>query len=262
MGQNGAGKGGRHQPMEADHVLVSRTNGVCEVRLNRPDKRNAITVAMYDSLWDALVRAEADETVRVILLTGAGASFSAGNDLKDFLAQPLTDESSTLKFVRLLPKIHKVMIAAVQGSTVGVGVTMLLHCDLVVAARNARLSMPFVKLGLVPEAGSSLLLPRLMGHQRAAELLLLGLPIDAATAFNQGLVNRVVEEDVLLDEARTLARLVAEQPAGALRATKQLLRSETGITARIEEELVAFRERLGSAEFKAAAESFFNKGRS
>jgi enoyl-CoA hydratase/carnithine racemase len=167
-----------------DHVLISRADGICELRLNRPDKRNAITLAMYEALWDALVRAEADESVRVILFSGAGASFTAGNDLMDFMSQPQqTDDTSTLKFLRLLPKLHKVMVAAVHGSTVGIGVTMLLHCDLVVAARSTRLSMPFVKLGLVPEAGSSLLLPRLVGHQRAAELLLLGTPIDAATAW-------------------------------------------------------------------------------
>lgn len=244
------------------HVLVSQAGGVCELRLNRPEKRNAITLAMYDALWDALVRAEADESVRVILLTGAGASFTAGNDLKDFVSgPPLGDAHGAARFIRLLPKIHKVLIAEVHGSTVGIGVTLLLHCDLVLAARSARLSMPFVKLGLVPEAASSLLLPRLVGHQRAAELLLLGTVIDSATAFNFGLVNRVVEDDALLEEVRALARTVAEQPAGALRATKQLLRSETGTTARIEEELQAFQERLGSAEFKSAAQAFFSKGR-
>jgi enoyl-CoA hydratase/carnithine racemase len=243
----------------AEHILISRGDGICELRLNRPDKRNAITLAMYEALWDELVKADADDSVRVILFSGAGPSFTAGNDLMDFMSQPQTDDSSTLKFVRLLPKMHKVMIAAVHGSTVGIGVTMLLHCDLVVAARSTRLSLPFVKLGLVPEAGSSLLLPRLIGHQRAAELLLLGTPIDAATAFSYGLVNRVVEDETLLDEARTLARAVATQPAGALRATKQLLRSETGVTARIEEELRLFQERLGSAEFRAAAAAFFNK---
>jgi enoyl-CoA hydratase/carnithine racemase len=245
-----------------DHVLVSQADGVCELRLNRPEKRNAITFAMYDTLWDALVRAEADDSVRAILLSGAGASFTAGNDLMDFMSHPPSGgEHAPARFIRLLPKIHKPLIAAVHGSTVGIGVTMLLHCDLVLAARSARLSMPFVKLGLVPEAGSSLLLSRLVGHQRAAELLFFGTPFDAATALNLGLVNRVVEDDVLLEEARTLARAVAEQPPGALRATKQLLRSETGLGARMEEELRAFEERLGSAEFKAAAQAFFGKGR-
>ena len=245
-----------------DHVLVSQTGGVCELRLNRPEKRNAITIDMYDALWDAIVRAEGDEAVRVILLSGAGASFTAGNDLGDFLnAPPTGQERGPVRFLRLLPKIRKVLMAAVHGSTVGIGVTLLLHCDLVVAARNSRLSMPFVKLGLVPEAASSLLLPRLVGHQRAAELLLLGTPVDSATAFNMGLVNRVVDDAVLHEEARALAQTVAEQPAGALRATKQLLRSETGLTARIEEELQAFQERLTSAEFKSAAQAFLSKGR-
>jgi enoyl-CoA hydratase/carnithine racemase len=245
-----------------DHILVSQAGGVCELRLNRPEKRNAITFAMYDTLWDALVRAEADDSVRAILLSGAGASFTAGNDLMDFVSHPPSGgDHGPARFIRLLPKIHKPLIAAVHGSTVGIGVTMLLHCDLVLAARSARLSMPFVKLGLVPEAGSSLLLSRLVGQQRAAELLFLGAPFDAATALNLGLVNRVVEDDVLLEEARTLARAVAEQPPGAMRATKQLLRSETGLSARIEEEMRAFEERLGSAEFKAAAQAFFGKGR-
>lgn len=247
----------------SDTVLVSQAGGICELRLNRPAKRNAITLAMYDALWDALVRAEADDTVKVILLTGAGGSFTAGNDLMDFVSgPPLGDKHGAARFIRLLPKLHKVVIAAVHGSTVGIGVTMLLHCDLVVAGRSTRLSMPFVKLGLVPEAASSLLLPRLIGHQRAAELLLLGTAIDSAAAFNLGLVNRVVEDDVLLDEARALARTVADQPAGALRATKQLLRSETGPIARIEEELQAFQERLASAEFKSAAQAFLSKSRS
>jgi enoyl-CoA hydratase/carnithine racemase len=245
-----------------DHVLVCCSGGVCELRLNRPEKRNAITLAMYDALWDAIVRAEGDDSVRAILLSGAGASFTAGNDLKDFVnGPPPGSEHGAARFIRLLPKIRKVLIAAVHGSTVGIGVTLLLHCDLVLASRSARLSMPFVKLGLVPEAASSLLLPRLIGQQRAAELLLLGTAIDAGTAFNIGLVNRVVEDDVLLEEARALARSVAEQPAGALRATKQLLRSETGTAARIEEELRAFQERLGSAEFRNAAQAFFGKDR-
>jgi enoyl-CoA hydratase/carnithine racemase len=246
-----------------DNVLVSRTDGICELRLNRPEKRNAITTAMYDALWDALVQAEADESVRVVLLSGAGASFTAGNDLVDFMNQSGgQDDNGPVRFLRLLPKIRKVLVAAVHGPTVGIGFTMLLHCDLVLAARSTRLSMPFVKLGLVPEAASSLLLPRLIGHQRAAELLFLGTAIDASTAFNLGLVNRIVEDEKLLEEARALARALVAQPAEALRATKQLLRNETGtVTGRIEEELRIFQERLSSAEFKNAAGAFLNKGR-
>lgn len=245
--------------MEESNVLVSSADGICELRLNRPEKRNAITVTMYDAMWDALVQAEADDSVRVILFSGAGASFTAGNDLMDFMSRPPSDEGGPVRFVRLLPKLRKVLVAAVQGATVGLGATLLLHCDFVVAARGTRLSMPFVKLGLVPEAASSLLLPRLIGHQRAAELLLLGTPIDAQTAFNFGLVNRVVEDEAVLEEARQVARALAGQPAEALWATKQLLRNESGVSAQVEEEIRVFRERLASAEFRQAAAAFFKK---
>jgi enoyl-CoA hydratase/carnithine racemase len=247
----------------SEQVVVSRSSGVCEIQLNRPEKRNALTLAMYGALVDALNEARADDAIRVVLLSGAGASFTAGNDLKDFLAQNDTgEESNTLRFLRLLPSFRKVLIAAVHGQTVGIGVTLLLHCDLVVAARSAQMTMPFVKLGLVPEAGSSLLLPRAVGYQRAAELLLLGKPFDAETGREMGIVNRVVEDAALMDEARKLAHEVAEQPPNALLATKRLLRSEIGsVTARIDEELEAFRTQLGSDEFKAAVAAFFAKGK-
>ena len=247
----------------SEQILVSTSDGVCEVQLNRPEKRNAITLAMYGALTEALNEAWAHDKVRVVLLSGAGASFTAGNDLNDFMsAGDMGDDNNAVRFLRLLPKFRKVLIAAVHGQTVGIGVTMLLHCDLVVAARNTQMTLPFVKLGLVPEAGSSLLLPRMVGHHRAAELLLLGKPFDAAAALSMGIVNRVTEDQALMDEARKLARAVAEQPPAALLATKRLLRSEPGtVTARIEEELQAFREQLGSAEFKAAVQAFFGKGR-
>ena len=246
----------------SDQVIVSSSDGVCEIQLNRPEKRNAITQAMYGALVDALNEARANDGVRVVLISGAGASFTAGNDLNDFITADLSDENNAVRFLRLLPTFRKVLIAAVHGQTVGIGVTMLLHCDLVVAASNAQLTMPFVKLGLVPEAGSSLLLPRAIGHHRAAELLLLGKPFDAAAGLEMGIVNRVVEEKALMEEARKLAREVAAQPPGALLTAKRLLKSETGsVAARVEEELEAFREQLGSAEFKAAAQAFFGKGR-
>ena len=246
----------------SNQVVVSRSGGVCEIQLNRPEKRNAITMAMYGAMVDALNEARADDAIRVVLLSGAGASFTAGNDLNDFLTQDLSVDNNILRFLRLLPTFRKVLIAAVHGQTVGIGVTLLLHCDLVVAARSAQMTMPFVKLGLVPEAGSSLLLPRAVGHHRAAELLLLGKPFDAEAGREMGIVNRVVEDAALLDEARKLARAVAEQPPNALLAAKRLLRSEAGtVSARIDEELDAFRAQLGSDEFKAAAAAFFAKGR-
>ena len=246
----------------SDHILVSRADGVCEVQLNRPEKRNALTLAMYGAIIDALNEARADDSIRVVLVSGVGASFTAGNDLNDFISHGnFTESNNAIGFLDALRSFRKVLIAAVHGQTVGIGVTALLHCDLVVAARSTQMSMPFVKLGLVPEAGSSLLLPRLVGHQRAAELLLLGRPFDAAEALQMGLVNRVVEDAALMDEARKLARTVAQQPPGALLAAKRLMRSETGLTARMQEELEAFRAQLGSEEFKAAVQAFFAKSR-
>jgi len=247
----------------SDPVLKSCADGVCELRLNRPEKRNAITHQMYQALAAELRTALADEAVRAVLLSGAGASFSAGNDLNDFVSGPeFTSAHPVMDVLRTLATFDKPLVAAVHGPTVGIGVTMLLHCDLVVAAHGTQLTMPFVALGLVPEAGSSLLLPRLTGQQRAAELLLLGQPLDAAGAERLGLVNRVVEADRLLDEALALALCLAQQPAEALRATKRLLRGDPAeVLARIEAEAQVFAARLKSAEFRAQVRALLGKGR-
>jgi len=247
----------------SDPVLKSCADGVCELRLNRPEKRNAITHQMYQALAAELRTALADEAVRAVLLSGAGASFSAGNDLNDFVSGPeFTSAHPVMDVLRTLATFDKPLVAAVHGPTVGIGVTMLLHCDLVVAAHGTQLTMPFVALGLVPEAGSSLLLPRLTGQQRAAELLLLGQPLDAAGAERLGLVNRVVEADRLLDEALALALRLAQQPAEALRATKRLLRGDPAeVLARIEAEAQVFAARLKSAEFRAQVRALLGKGR-
>ncbi len=244
-------------------VLVTCAEGVCEVRFNRPEKRNAVTFLMYEQLTRALSDAQADAAVLAVLLSGEGACFSAGNDLQDFLSgPPLSDAHPAMQFLRALATFGKPLIAAVQGQTVGIGVTMLLHCDLVIAARTAHLSLPFVALGLVPEAGSTLLLPRLVGHQRAAELLYLAEPFDAATAHRLGLVNRVAEEGALLGEARALARAVAQQPPEALAATRRLLRGDPGeLLARIEEEARIFGAQLQSEEFRARVRAFLSRGR-
>jgi enoyl-CoA hydratase/carnithine racemase len=236
---------------------------VCELRFDRPEKRNAITQRMYQALAAGLHAAEADEAVRVVLLSGAGASFCAGNDLNDFVSgPPFSSAHPVMDVLRTLATFEKPLIAAVHGPTVGIGVTMLLHCDLVVAAQGTQLIMPFVALGLVPEAGSSLLLPRLLGQQRAAELLLLGEPLAAAAAERLGLVNRVVEPDQLLDEARALAQRLVRQPAEALRATRRLLRGDTAeLLARIEAEAQVFGARLKSAEFLAQVRALLGKGR-
>jgi enoyl-CoA hydratase/carnithine racemase len=248
----------------SEPVLVTRAGDVCEVRLNRPEKRNAITFVMYEQLTRALHAAQSEQTVRAVLLSGEGASFSAGNDLQDFLSGPaLSASHPAMQFLRMLATFDKPLLAAVQGQTVGIGVTMLLHCDLIIAARGTQLSLPFVALGLVPEAGSSLLLPRLIGQQRAAELLFLGQPFNADTAYRLGLVNSVVEEGSLLEEARTLARAVAQQPPEALVATRRLLRGDTGeLLARIEEEARIFGAQLQSEEFRARVRAFLSRGRS
>jgi enoyl-CoA hydratase/carnithine racemase len=247
----------------SEQVVKSCTEGVCELRFDRPEKRNAITHHMYQALAGHLHAALADQAVRAVLLSGAGASFSAGNDLNDFLSGPeFTGAHPVMDVLRTLATFDKPLVAAVHGPTIGIGVTMLLHCDLVVAAQGTQLIMPFVALGLVPEAGSSLLLPRLVGTQRAAELLLLGEPLDAAEAQRLGLVNRVVEADQLLDEARSLAQRLAQQPVDALRATKRLLRGDAAeVLARIEAEAQVFGVRLKSEEFRAQVRAVLAKGR-
>ena len=244
-------------------VLVSRADGVCEIRLNRPEKRNAITQAMYEALCSALAQTQGDTAVRAVLLSGEGAGFTAGNDLNDFLGGLKFDaDNPIIRLLRALATFGKPLLAAVHGQTVGIGTTLLLHCDLVVAARSTVFSMPFVALGLVPEAASSLLLPQLVGRQRAAELLLLGKPFDAATAHSLGLVNRVVEDADVLSEARALARSVAAQPVEALFATRRLLRGDPAqVLARIDAEAKIFAERLGSEEFRAAVRAMMSRGR-
>lgn len=248
----------------SEQVKVAHRGALCEVRLNRPEKRNALTLEMYGALADAVDSAEADEAVQVILLSGEGTCFTAGNDLKDFLSGPPLDDPAhpTGRFVRRLATMSKVVIAAVHGPTVGLGVTLLLHCDLVLAAaRSTKLITPFVQLGLVPEAASTLLLPALMGHQRAAEMLLLGEPMDAEAARQCGLVNRVVDDEGLMEESRTVAKAVACQPREAVLATKRLLRHgrTQDVAGRMDEELREFTVRLKSEEFSAAAQAFFAK---
>ena len=247
----------------SDEILVSRADQVCEVRFNRPAKRNALTFAMYEALGGALTEAQADAQVRAVLLSGEGAGFCAGNDLNDFLQTPtFTTDHPVMRFLRTLATCSKPLLAAVHGQAVGIGVTLLLHCDLVLAARSAQFSMPFVALGLVPEAGSSLLLPRLVGPQRAAELLLLGRPFDAASAQSMGLVSQVVDDEALLGEARALARALAQQPPTSLAATRRLLRGDPAeVLARIEEEARVFGAQLGSEEFRAGIRAFLARGR-
>ncbi len=247
----------------SDLVGVSAADGVCEIRLNRPGKRNAITFEMYAALSAAFAAAEADAGIRALLLSGEGPGFCAGNDLHDFIAGPeFSGAHPVMGFLRGLATLKKPLLAAVHGQTVGIGVTLLLHCDLVIAARTTQFSMPFVSLGLVPEAASSLLLPRLIGPQRAAELLLLGKPFDAAAAHSLGLINHVVEESALMSEARSLAASLARQPPFALAATRRLLRGDPAeVLARMEEEARIFGGQLKSEEFRAAVTAFLARAK-
>lgn len=243
-----------------DLVTVSRRGNTVEIELNRPDKKNAITSQMYATMADAIEHAEADASVRSVLLSGAGSAFSAGNDLQDFLAGSMDDNPPVLRFLRALSVASVPIVAAVQGPAVGIGATMLLHCEHVVAADDAVLQFPFVSMALVPEAGSSLLLPRVTGYLKAAEILLTGEKLDAERAAALGLVSRVVPAGEQLEAARQFTDGLAGQPPAAVRLTKKLLRDDTaGLDARIETELVLFKERLASPEFVEAVTAFMQK---
>ena len=237
-------------------------DGVARIVIDRPEKKNALTAAMYAAFDQALAAAEADPAVRVISVAGAGGCFSAGNDIEDFLANPpLTQDAPVFRFLMRLAGLTKPLVARVAGPAVGVGTTFLLHCDLVLAATDARFAMSFIQLGLVPEAGSSLLLPRLAGLQGAAQKLMFGDPFDAAEAQRIGLVAEVVPAGQLdaTAEAR-LARLVA-LPAAALRATKALLRQglEAELRQRIADEAAIFAQRLQSPEAREAFAAFLER---
>jgi len=242
-------------------LKVARNGGVMEITFNRPEKKNALTRDMYNGVVAAFEAADTDPGVRVIVLTGAGDTFTSGNDIKDFQARAAGNERRDgSPFLTALSTLRKPLIGAVNGAAIGVGTTMLAHCDLIVAARSARFVMPFTSLGLVPEAGSSLLFPRLVGLQRANALLLLGEPLDAETALNWGFVNQVVDDAALMETARALAARVAGLPPQAVRLTKQLIRQGSrDLTERIGEELVIFKERVRSPEAGEAFAAFVEK---
>lgn len=243
------------------NVLVEVKDRVLSIEFARVDKKNALTADMYGAMSAGFARAEADNGVRAILIHGTRECFTAGNDLKDFLSRPAGGPSPAFAFISALPKLAKPLIAAVGGPAVGVGTTMLLHCDLVYAAPGARFQMPFVPLGLVPEAASSLLLPMIAGYQRAAELLLLGQPFTAEKALAAGFVTEIVPEEKLLDHARAAATAVAALPPASVRLTKQLMKRQLGqaIASQMEEEGRVFAERLQSGEAKEAMTAFFEK---
>jgi len=245
-----------------DHILTERGDGVLRIEFNRPEKKNAITAAMYGALAEALVAADADDAVRVVLIHGKPDAFTSGNDLGDFLANPPRDENApTFRFLRAVSQFGKPLVAAVSGVAVGIGTTLLLHCDLVYAAGGTRFALPFVNLALVPEAASSFLLPRLAGWQRAAELLLLGEPFSDEKAREIGLVNEIVAPEALLDTAMAAARKLAQKPPGALRLTKSLMKqgliAEIGLAMTREGKV--FAERLNAPEAKEAFNAFLEK---
>lgn len=242
-------------------ILTAKADGILTITFNRPDKKNALTSAMYAALADALEAAEADSEVRVILFAGNGGAFTAGNDLQDFLNNPPQgDNTPVFRFLRAISTAAKPLVAAVSGVAVGVGSTMLLHCDLVYAGESAKFSFPFVNLALVPEAASSLLLPAMIGHHRAAELFMLGEPFTPQTAKDCGIVNAIHPDDKLLAEATAVAAKLAAKPPTAIRLTKQLLKRTKGdVAGQMALEGEHFRAQLKSTEAREAMTAFFEK---
>jgi len=246
------------------HVLVERgADGVLSLMLARPERRNAITVAMYAALADAIESAADDDAIRLITIEGQGEDFTAGNDLGDFL-QAMPDPGSDAdipvwRLLRALARNQVPIVAAVHGNAVGIGTTMLFHCDFVLAEEGSRFVMPFVDLGLVPEAASSLLLPRLAGRRRAARYLLLGEPFGAAEALDMGLASHLVPQGQLKPALAGLIAVLLTKPPEALRQTQALLRRENTeeILKRMELENGHFVERLQSDEVKQAITAFF-----
>lgn len=244
----------------SSNIVFTRDAGVATIRFNRPEKKNALSVAMYAALGDAIEEAELDPEVRVILLCAAGESFTAGNDLADFANRPLDGSSPAQRFLFGLAQAGKPVVAAIDGYAVGVGFTLLLHCDLVYASTRAKLRAPFIDLGLIPEAASTLLLPRLLGHQRAAEIMMLGDTLSAERAHALGLVNALLPHAEVEAHARKICERLARKAPGALLQTKKLLRdtSETPLE-RMQREFQIFSKQLASPEAREAIAAFFDK---
>jgi enoyl-CoA hydratase/carnithine racemase len=244
-----------------DHVRVERADGVLAITLNRPERRNAITVAMYGVLADSIAEAWEDGETRVITIRGEGQDFAAGNDLADFLGAERGDDLPVWRLLRALAENEIPIVAAVHGNCVGIGTTMLLHCDLVIAAEDSRFSMPFVDLGLVPEAASSLLFPRLAGRRRAARYLLLAESFGAEEALTVGLASHVTPAAALDAKLREVTDRLLAKPGEALRLTQGLLRqgARDEIIDRMKLESTKFAERLDSAEAKEAIGGFFER---
>ncbi len=243
----------------SEDIELVESGGVIEIHLDRADKKNALTAAMYRAMTAALAEASTRADIDAVLIAGNGDAFCAGNDIKDFLGGP-EGGAAAFDFIRAIAAFDKPIVAAVQGLAVGVGTTMLLHCDLVYAAPDARFVMPFVNLGIVPEAASSLLAPAIMGHAKAAAMLLLGEPMDAEGADKAGLVTAIVPAGQLLAHARAKAIALTTRPPRALAHTRRLMKGDPAvISARIEEEGRLFRETMQSAEAREAFTAFLEK---
>lgn len=246
-----------------DEVIVEAHDGIQTIRINRAEKKNALKRDMYERMIAALENGDASDDIAAHVFLGAGGVFTAGNDIKDFAShdgKPRDHNHGAPGFIRRLPVVSKPMIAAVDGLAVGIGTTMLFHCDLVYATPTASFRTPFLDLGLVPEAGSSLLAPMRIGPQRAFELLCLGEPFDAQRAYQAGLVNRVVPAEELEATALAAAVRLANKPPGALAAARNLLRGDpSSILAQIERETEVFAERLASDEAREAFKAFLEK---
>jgi len=243
-------------------ILTHIDAGVMTITFNRLDKKNSITSAMYAAMADALAQAATDPAVRVVVFQGHESIFSAGNDIGDFLNQPpTTQESPVFRFLRGIATFEKPLLAAVAGPAVGIGTTMLFHCDLVYAGDNAAFSMPFVNLGLCPEAASSLLAPRMFGYHRAAEALLMGEPFFAEAAQEVGLVNRVVPPTEVNGYAQAQARKLAAKPLSSLIATKRLMKGgdQQAVLQKMDEEGQSFGRMLQEPAAKEAFGAFMDK---
>src|ERR1700720_782999 len=243
-------------------IITERSGHILRIQLNRPSRKNAMTVAMYNTMADLLNDAANDDQIRVVLWHGAGDSFSAGNDIQDFQKTPPgAGESPQARLIQALINFDKPIVAAVQGAAIGGGTTMLTHCDFVFADESAKFQMPFVNLAVVPEFGSSCAVPARIGYLRAAELILLGLPFDAGRAAELGLVTRVVPDETLLATATETARKLATKPAGALQASKRLMKLpfREQIKAAMKSENQEFSEQVRSEDAKEALTAFLEK---
>jgi enoyl-CoA hydratase/carnithine racemase len=250
-------------------IKTATMNGVCTIEIARPEKKNALTVAMYQAMTDALKAAKADNAVRAVLITGQPGIFTSGNDIEDFMTRGTgtggqgseAAESPVFQFMRALLECDKPVVAAVTGAAIGIGTTLLLHCDFVYVSDEARLAMPFVALGLVPEFASSLVVPQLMGHRRAAEKLLLGDPFTPEQAVECGIANAVLPAGEVVNHARRVAERFNALPPGAVREAKQLMRGPQteALLKTIATEGAIFARRLKSPEAMEAFQAFFQK---